>query len=45
VCAQHAIDVVEVVAQRLSRNAQLARDGRGIVTIGEEFEDAALVAG
>src|ERR1051326_7086836 len=43
--AELAVDVVKVVAQRLSRNAQLAGDRRGIVASGEECEDAALVAG
>jgi len=43
VCAELAIDAVEAVAQRLSRNAQLAGDRRRVVAFGEEFEDAVLV--
>ena len=45
VCAKLAIDAMEVVTQRLSRNAQLACDRRRVVAFGEEFEDAALVIG
>ena len=41
--AELAVDVVEVVAQRLSGNAQLAGDRRRVVAFGEKFEYLALM--
>src|SRR2546428_14061794 len=45
VCAKLAVDVVQVVAECLGGNAQLAGDGRGVATVGEELQDAALLLG
>src|SRR5207247_10201134 len=45
VCAELVVDVVEMVAERLGGNAQLAGDGRGIAAFGEELQDAALLLG
>src|SRR5438128_4284160 len=43
VCAKLAVDVVEVVAECLGGNAQLAGDGRGVAAVGEELQDAAFL--
>src|SRR6058998_847079 len=45
VCAELVVDVVEMVAERLGGNAQLAGDGRGIAAFGEELQDAELLLG
>src|SRR5436190_8202992 len=45
VCAELVVDVVEMVAERLGGNAQLAGDGRGVAAFGEELQDAALLLG
>ena len=38
--AELAVDVMEVVAQRLGGDTQLAGDGRGVAACGEQLEDA-----
>src|SRR2546429_6972376 len=38
VCAKLAVDVVQVVAECLGGNAQLAGDGRGVAAFGEELQ-------
>src|SRR5438046_8771632 len=45
VCAKLAVDVVEVIAECLGGNAQLAGDGRGVAAFGEELQDAAILLG
>src|SRR2546429_5897181 len=45
VCAELVVDVVEMGAERLGGNAQLAGDGRGVATFGEELQDAELLLG
>src|SRR2546428_9713019 len=45
VCAKLAVDVVQVVAECLGGNAQLAGDRRGVAAFGEELQDAALLLG
>ena len=37
VCAELVVDVVEMVAERLSGNAQLTGNRRGVAAVGEEF--------
>jgi hypothetical protein len=43
VCAKLAVDVVEVIAECLSGNAQLPGDSRGGAAFGEELQDPALL--
>jgi hypothetical protein len=43
--AELQVDAVEVVAERLGGNPQLAGDGLGVVPFGEELQDATLVVG
>ena len=43
VCAELAVDVVQVIAERLGRNTQRPRDGRGTAPFREQFEDATLL--
>src|SRR5438093_4021169 len=45
VCAKLAVDVVEVIAECLGGDAQLAGDGRGVAAFGEELQDATLLIG
>src|SRR5256885_11123543 len=45
VCAKLAVDVVEVIAERLGGDAQLAGDGRGVAAFSEELQDTALLIG
>ena len=43
--AELQVDAVEVVAERLGGNPQLAGDGLGVVPLGEELQDAPLLFG
>src|SRR5438046_870156 len=45
VCAKLAVDVVEVIAECLGGDAQLAGDGRGVAAFSEELQDTALLIG
>ena len=38
-----AVDVMEVITERLSGNAQLSSDGPGVLATGEQLQDATLV--
>jgi hypothetical protein len=45
VCAELAVDMMEVVAERLGGDTQSARNRRRVAAVGEELENAKLLLG